>query len=126
MMHWISIGLAMVVALAILAIGVLYLASPRVAVRSFGLPLPEEGPNITWWLRLKGVRDIASGLILLACIAWGGPRVVGIVLLASATIPFGDMVLVLASKGSARSAFGIHGITMVLMLLAAIPLIKGA
>jgi hypothetical protein len=34
--------------------------------------------------------------------------------------------MLLASKGSTKSAFGIHGFTTVLMLLAAIPLITGA
>src|SRR5262249_39847033 len=61
-MHWIPVGVALLVAVAIIAIGLQYLASPRTAVRSFGMPLPEDGPNIDWWLRLKGVRDIASGL----------------------------------------------------------------
>jgi Domain of unknown function (DUF4267) len=87
---------------------------------SFGLPLPEEGANIGWWLRLKGVRDIASGLAVLAFMAWGGPRTVGIILLTQSIIPVGDMLLILAAKGSAKSAFGIHGFTALLMILAAI------
>ena len=55
-MHQLALGVAAVVALAIIVIGALYLARPRAATLSFGLPLPEEGPNIAWWLRLKGVR----------------------------------------------------------------------
>src|SRR5262245_27036964 len=62
MMHWFALGIALLVALAIIAIGILYLASPLTATRSFGLPLPEYGANLAWWLRLKGVRDIVSGL----------------------------------------------------------------
>jgi hypothetical protein len=100
-------------------------ASPRAATRSFGLPLPDEGANIAWWLRLKGVRDVAAGLVVLACMAWGGLRAVGIVLLALAIIPVGDMLVILAAKGSARRAFGMHGVTVVLMILAAIPLLMG-
>ena len=78
--------------------------SARTATRSFGLPLPEEGANVAWWLRLKGVRDIASGLAVVAFMAWGGPRGVGIVLLARSIIPVGDMLLILAAKGSAKGA----------------------
>ena len=37
----------------------------------------------------------------------------------------GDMLLILAAKGSARSAFGIHAPTAVLMVLTAIPLMIG-
>jgi Domain of unknown function (DUF4267) len=124
-MHWLAIGLGLLLALAIIAIGAQYVASPTTATRSFGLPLPEEGTNIAWWLRLKGVRDIVSGLAVLAFMAWGGSRAVGIILLVEAIIPVGDMLLILAAKGSAKSAFGIHGFTALLMILAAIPLIIG-
>ena len=124
-MQWLAIGIAMLLALAIIAIGAWYVTSPRTATRGFGLPMPEEGMNIVWWLRLKGVRDIVSGLAVLAFMASGGTRAVGINLLVEALIPVGDMLLILAAKGSAKSAFGIHGVTAVLMILAAIPLVMG-
>jgi hypothetical protein len=124
-MHLLALGLAALVALAIIVIGALYLSRPRAAALSFGLPLPEEGPNIAWWLRLKGVRDIASGLTVLAFMVWGGSHMVGIVLLVEAIIPIGDMLVILAAKGSARSAFGMHGLTALLMILAAVPLTMG-
>ena len=119
-MHWLALGIAFLVALGIIAIGTQYLVSPRTATRSFGLPLPEDGINIPWWLRLKGVRDIVSGLAVLAFMAWGGPRAVGMILLVETIIPVGDMLLILAAKGSAKFAFGVHGLTAVLMGLAAI------
>ncbi|GMO15748.1 MULTISPECIES: DUF4267 domain-containing protein [Bradyrhizobium] len=121
-MHWLSLGTALLVALAIIVIGSGYILSPRTATHSFGLPLPEDGPNVAWWLRLKGVRDIASGLTVLALMAWGFPRGVGIVLFVEAVIPIGDMLLILAANGSKRTAFGIHGVTAALMVLASIPL----
>lgn len=124
-MHWFSIGVALLVALGIIAIGTMYLLNPRAATQSFGLPLPEEGANIAWWLRLKGVRDIVSGLVVLGLMVWGGQRTVGIALLIEAMIPVGDMSLILAAKGSTRSAFGIHGLTAALMILAAVPMIMG-
>ena len=125
-MHWLALGIAMLVALGIIVIGALYVSGPRAATRSFGLPLPEDGPNIAWWLRLKGVRDIAAGLTVLAMMVWGGPHMVGIILLVEALIPIGDMLVILAAKGSARSAFGMHGLTALLMILASVPLIMGA
>ena len=75
---------------------------------------------------LKGVRDIVSGLAVLAFMAWGSPRGVGIILLVEAIIPVGDPLLILAANGSTRSAFGIHGLTAALMILAAIPMMMGA
>ena len=113
------------VALAIIAIGTLYLVNPRAATRSFGLPLPEDGPNIAWWLRLKGVRDIASGLSALAFMVWDAPRGLGILLLVLASIPVGDMLSILAAKGSTKAAFGMHGLTAALMVLAAMQMLIG-
>jgi hypothetical protein len=124
-MHWLAIGLALFVALAIIVIGTLYLASPMAATRSFGLPLPENGANTAWWLRLKGVRDIASGLAVLAFMAWGTPLGIGMILLVEALIPLGDMLVILAAKGSTRSAFGMHGATAVLMVFTATSMMMG-
>lgn len=125
-MHQLALGVAALVAAGIIVIGALYLWRPRATTRGFGLPLPEDGPNIAWWLRLKGVRDIASGLAVLALMLWGGARMVGIVLLVEALIPIGDMLVILAAKGSARRAFGIHGLTALLMIPAGAALTLGA
>lgn len=122
-MNWFSIGIAVVAAMAIIAVGALYLLNPRAATTSFGLPLPEQGPNIDWWLRLKGVRDVVSGLVVLALTAWGQPHLLGMVLLIEALIPLGDMSLILAAKGSVKRALGIHGVTAMVMALGALPLI---
>jgi hypothetical protein len=124
-MLWFSIAVALLVAIGIIVLGAMYLFNPRGATQSFGLPLPEPGANVGWWLRLKGTRDIVSGLVLLTLVILGAPRLIGIVLLIQALIPAGDMTLVLASKGSTKAAFGIHGLTVAFMILAAIPLILG-
>jgi hypothetical protein len=63
---------------------------------------------------------------VLAFLALGGPRQVGILLLVLAAIPLGDMLVILTARGSTRSALGIHGVTAVLMILAAIPLMTHA
>jgi hypothetical protein len=124
-MHWLAPGLALFLALAIIALGTQYLFNPRAATRSFGLPLPEAGANIAWWLRLKGVRDIASGLAVLAFMAWGTPLATGIFLLVAAIIPVGDMLVILAAKGSTRSALGMHAPTAALMVCTAIFMTMG-
>jgi hypothetical protein len=125
-MLWFANGAGLLLALAIIAIGTGYIASPTTMMRSFGLPLPEDGPNVAWWLRLKGDRDIVAGLLVLAFMMWGSQREVGIVLLIEAMIPAGDMLLILAAKGSTKSAFGIHGLTAMIMVLVAVPMMIGA
>ena len=124
-MHWFSNGVALLASVGIIAMGAMYIFNPRSATKSFGLPLPEEGTNIVWWLRLKGVRDIVAGLVVLSMMVWGGSRVVGIVLLIESFIAVGDMSLILAAKGSTKAALGMHGLTAAFMIAAAIPLVVG-
>lgn len=124
-MVWFSYGVAMMAAVGIIVLGAMYLVQPRVMTHNFGLPLPEEGRNTTWWLRLKGSRDIVSGLVVLALMAWGSPFLLGVILLIEAIIPIGDMSLIVGAKGSIKTAFGVHGFTAALMVAAAIPLILG-
>lgn len=124
-MHWIALGMAALLALAIIAVGFQYLLIPLATARSFGLPFPDGGPNIPSWLRLKGVRDVASGLVVLAFMLWGAPRDVGIVLMVEAVIPLGDMSVILAAKGSTKAALGMHGVTALIMMVTAVPLVTG-
>jgi hypothetical protein len=84
---------------------------------SFGLKPPASDADTRAWLRLKGVRDIASGLVVFAMMLTAGPRLVGIVLLAFAVIPLGDMLVVLGSGGSKSKALSIHGLTCAVMLM---------
>ena len=125
-MYLAAYGFSALLAAGIIFIGALYLLAPWQAVRSFGLPLPEPSANTGWWLRLKGVRDIASGLTIVALMIWGDGRVTGVFLLIAATIPFGDMSIVLAARGSTARAVGIHGLTALSMILAGIALAIGA
>jgi predicted PurR-regulated permease PerM len=71
------------------------------------------------------VRDIGSGLIVLALLALRRPRVLGWVMLAASVIPIGDALIVLAHGGPAYAAYGIHGATAVAAIVAAIALIRG-
>jgi len=56
---------------------------------------------------------------------WGTASGAGIILLVKAIIPVGEMLLILAAKGSTKSAFGIDGLMAVLMVLTAMPLMIG-
>lgn len=124
-MHWFSLGVALLMAGGIIWIGFGYLFYPGAMVSSFGLPLPDGGENTIWWLRPKGVRDITSGVLVLAFMAADGHRALGIILLIEAMIPLGDMSTILAAKGRTAVALGVHGVTAALMILAAAPLLMG-
>jgi hypothetical protein len=122
-LNTIFLSLAVLMAVAILVIGGFYLFFPERMTGSFGLKLPAADADTRAWLRLKGVRDIASGLIVLALMLTTGSRSVGIALLVLAVTPFGDMSVVLKSGGSKSAAFSIHGVTCVAMLVVGLLLI---
>jgi hypothetical protein len=58
-------SVAALLAVGIIIIGSLYVTSPEKMTGSFGLKLPSPEPDTRAWLRLKGIRDIVSGLVVL-------------------------------------------------------------
>ncbi len=117
------IAIAVFVSIGIVIIGCFYLASPERILGGFGLRPPAPDADTRAWLRLKGIRDIASGLTLLTLMLTTNSRTVGIVLLVLAIIPFGDMSNVLGSGGRKVTAFSVHGVTCAVMLLAGLLLV---
>ena len=113
----IPLSLAALMAVAIIVIGCFYLLSPERMTGSFGLKPPASDADTRAWLRLKGIRDIASGLLVLTMMLTTGPRSVGIALLVLAITPLGDMSIILGSGGSKSKAFSIHGVTCAAMLV---------
>src|SRR5699024_8770989 len=89
----------------------------------FGLPaLPPE--EATPWLRLKGIRDLTTGIVAVTLLLLAPPTVVGWILLAYAIIPVGDAAIVLAARGDAKAAWDIHVATAVIMIIGAIFLLS--
>jgi hypothetical protein len=119
----IPLSLAALVAVGIIVIGCFYLASPERISGSFGLKPPASDADTRAWLRPKGIRDVAAGLLVLTMMLAASTQLVGIVLLVEAIIPFGDMSIILASGGSKSRALSIHGVTCAAMLVVGIWLI---
>ena len=119
----IPLALAALIAVGIIVIGSFYLVSPERVLGSFGLKPPASDADTHAWLRLKGIRDVASGLVVLTLMLTADRRFVGIALLVYAIIPLGDMTIVLGSGGSKSSAFSIHGLTCAVMLVIGLLLI---
>ncbi|MGC2618561.1 MAG: DUF4267 domain-containing protein [Acidobacteriaceae bacterium] len=117
------LALAVLISVGIIVIGGFYLASPERILGGFGLKPPSPDADTRAWLRLKGIRDIASGLTVLTLMVATDSRTVGIVLLVFAIIPFGDMSNVLGSGGRKMTAFCVHGVTCAVMVFAGLLLI---
>ncbi|MFC4602846.1 DUF4267 domain-containing protein [Rhodococcus kronopolitis] len=113
-----SIGLVIswIGALGIIAIGVAYLARNEGNAAAFGLPaLP--APDARGWWQVKGIRDIATGLLVIV-FSIAARDQLALLVLVLAVIPIGDMLIVLANKGNRKAAFAIHGATALALLLA--------
>jgi hypothetical protein len=67
---------------------------------------------------VKGVRDIAWGLIAVILRAARMPHVLGWFELAASTIPSGP-IIVLRSNGPKATVYGVHGATAVVLLATA-------
>jgi len=115
--------LAALVAVAVTVIGCFYLAAPERILGSFGLKPPASDADTRAWLRLKGIRDVAAGLVVLTMMLTAESRMTGIALLAFAIVPFGDMSIILGSGGRKATAFAVHGVTGAVMLAAGLLLI---
>jgi hypothetical protein len=123
MLNAIPLILAALVAVGIIVIGLFYLLTPERILGTFGLKPPASDADTRAWLRPKGIRDIAAGLLVLTMMLFESRQLVGMVLLVEAIIPFGDMSIILASGGSRSRALSIHGVTCAVMLIAGLWLI---
>jgi hypothetical protein len=119
----IPLTLAALIAAGIIVIGCFYLVSPERMSGSFGLTSPASDADTRVWLLLKGIRDVASGMVVLAMMLTADWRLVGIVLLVEAVIPFGDMSIILRSGRRKATAFFVHGVTCAVMLVVGLLLI---
>ena len=119
----IPLSLAALIAVGVMVIGCFYLFSPERISGSFGLKPPASDADTLAWLRLKGIRDFAAGLLVLTLMLIADRRSLGIALLVLAVIPFGDMSIILSSGGSKSKAFSIHGVTCAVLLVVGLLLI---
>ena len=123
-MHYtIPLILAALMAVGIIVIGCFYLVSPERISGSFGLKPPASDADTRAWLRPKGIRDIAAGLVVLSIMLAADRRLVGIALLVEAIVPLGDMSIILGSGGSRSRAFSVHGVTCAVMLVVGLLLV---
>ncbi|MUL78518.1 DUF4267 domain-containing protein [Mycolicibacterium sp. CBMA 226] len=111
--------LAGLIGAGIVFIGARFLLAPRVAAAGYGVQPDLSQQNNRAYLSVKGVRDIASGLVVFVLMAAGATHLLGWMLLAATVIPLGDAVIVLSNGGSKSIAWGVHGVTAGVMIITA-------
>jgi hypothetical protein len=95
---------ALAPALALVALGVVFMASPRAGAAVFGLPAP-EGHGAAW-VAVVGLRDLAFGGYVLALALFSTRHAVALVLGTTVLIPLGDVLVLLAGHCQLRPAVG--------------------
>jgi uncharacterized protein DUF4267 len=111
------LSLAALIAVGIIVIGCFYLVSPERISGTFCLKPPASDADTRAWLRLKGIRDLVAGLVVLTMMLIADRHSLGIAVLVLAIIPLGDMSIILGAGGSKVRAFSIHGLTCAVMLV---------
>ncbi|MCC5581207.1 DUF4267 domain-containing protein [Microtetraspora sp. AC03309] len=114
----IAYGLAIALTLLVVVIGARFLLAPQAAAAGYGVPAKQDGDAA--YLTIKGLRDLTSGIIGLALIAFADAHAVGWFMLAVALTPLGDTLIVLRHGGTKAAAFGIHFATAVTVLISAV------
>lgn len=117
MLNWIGLVISWIGALGIIAIGVAYMGKNAKNAAGFGLPT-SPAPDARGWWQVKGIRDIASGLLVIV-FTFAARDQLALLMLLLAFIPLGDMWIVLTNGGPRKAAYGIHGATAVAMIAAA-------
>ena len=115
-------ALTALIALGLIFIGARFLLVPRAAAAGYGVPAA-PGAGITPYLAVKGDRDIGFGLVTLALLIAAPAHALGWFLAAAASMPLGDMLIVLRNRGPRATAYGIHGATAAVMLATATALL---
>jgi hypothetical protein len=122
-MHLIGLILVWLPCVMIIYVGIMYLLKNQANAAGFGLPNLPDPPARGWW-QLKGVRDIASGIAPIL-VMFVQPAALPWVFMVETLIPIGDMSVVLANHGSRARAFGVHGLTAAVMIIAVVLLWLG-
>jgi hypothetical protein len=118
-------GLSGLLGAGIIVIGARFLFVPQVAAAQYGVTSEQDGPASDPYLAAKGVRDIASGVVVFALLAADKPHALGRYLGAYSITPIGDAINVLRNNGPKATAYGVHGSTAAVMLGTAALLLSG-
>lgn len=103
------------IALGILFIGLRFMVSPQISMDDFGIrPLTDSAPA---YGRIKGIRDIFSGVALLALGLSRMKKATAYVFTAAIIIPFTDCLLIYQQNGVDLPRLLVHGGAAVYMVI---------
>jgi hypothetical protein len=114
--RYVSFWMTLFVAVGIMFIGIRFLLNPTVAASGFGIPF--SNANDVAFGRIKGIRDIFSGLALLPLLFFKMRGAAAWVFTAAIIIPATDCLIILTTNGpSDIQHMLIHGLTAIYMII---------
>lgn len=119
----VSFWLTLLIAAGIIFVGARFIISPATGAAGFGVPLSNTADYA--YGRIKGIRDIFSGLVLLPLLFLRMRRAVAYVFASAIIIPATDCLIVLATNGPTDvQHMLIHGGTAVFMAVISVLLFR--
>lgn len=120
----VSFWSVLLIAFGIIFLGVRFILHPDVGSAGYGIPI--VNPQDEAYGKIKGIRDIFSGVCLLPLLWLRMRKAVAIVFTAATIIPVFDFLMIRLVNGSGDSAhLLIHGPTAVVMLITSFLLFYG-
>ncbi|MES2112594.1 MAG: DUF4267 domain-containing protein [Bacteroidota bacterium] len=118
-----SFWMTLLVAAGIIFIGVRFIVSPGAGAAGYGIPLISN--DDLPFGRIKGIRDIFSGVALLPLLLLRMRKATAWVFTSAIVVPAADFLIVLSANGSSDiSHLMIHGSTVAYMAITSFLLFK--
>jgi len=120
----VSFWSVVVLALGIIFIGSRFILQPEIGAVGYGFPFQNEQDIV--YGKIKGIRDIFSGIVLLPLLYMRMRKAVAWVFTIAVAVPAFDFLLILSYNGPADLAhLLIHGITALVMIITCVLLFYG-
>jgi hypothetical protein len=119
----VSFWMTLAVAIGIIFIGGRFIVDPVSGADGFGIPI-SSADDLPYG-RIKGIRDIFSGIVLLPFLFFKMRKAAAFALTAATIVPATDFGIVLMTNGATDlQHLLIHGLTVVYMVITAMLLFK--
>lgn len=120
----VSWWLTLMLAAGIFYIGLRFMISPEKGAEGFGIPF-QNGEDAVYG-KIKGIRDMISGLVALPLLWLRMRRAMAWVFTTIILVPAADFMIVLCTNGwQDTSHLLVHGCTVLVMILTSVLLFRG-
>ena len=116
--------LALLIGATIMVLGANFMLNPHAGAAGYGVTVVSTDADA--FLRAKGLRDIATGIVVICLVAFSSTRAVALALLSMTTIPVGDAIIVATSPNPPSYAVPMHATTALVILVLALLMLRRA